>query len=177
MDGFYALTGCTTPLTIGDRGCEGATKTYTHASVEVWSEGYQTEWDFLQENYPSLAPVNVGNMGYNGKVSYYFSKHVRDRAWEGEGLNLDYYRGYNISWHDAAKYFDSPLALNTSDLLHCNDTRMMITSVMKYYLEQSGDVGGVVVDGEDRPFGSQPPCGPLVAKVFEKCHEMPICWK
>lgn len=162
VDGFYALTGCTTPLTIGDRGCEGVTKTYTHASVEVWSEGYKTEWDFLQENYPHLAPINVGNMGYNGKVSYYFSKEVRDAAWEGEGLNLDYYRGYNITWHDAAKYFDSPLALNTSDLLHCNDTRMMITSVMKYYAEQSGDWEGVVVDGEDRPFWSQPPCGPLV---------------
>ena len=89
-------------------------------------------------------------MGYNGKSSYFFSKTIRDAAWETEGLNLDYYRGYNVSWHDAAKYFDSPLVVNTSRLMRCNKTRLMISSVMKFYFEQSGDSGGVEIDGEDR---------------------------
>ena len=103
-----------TPTTIGDRGCEGATVTSTHIVLECWTADYAAEWDQIEKYYPSLAPVNVGNMGYNRKISYFFSKSIRDAAWEAEGLNLDYYKGYNISWHDAAKYFDSPSAVNTS---------------------------------------------------------------
>ena len=35
VDGFYALTGCVTPTTIGDRGCEGVSVTYAHVTVEA----------------------------------------------------------------------------------------------------------------------------------------------
>lgn len=114
VDAYYALTGCITPTTIGDRGCEGVSVTYSHINVEAWTDGYKPEWDALRTKYPDMAPVNVGNMGYNGKTSYYFPSKVRDEAWENEGLNLDFFRGYNISWHDAAKYFDTPNALNVS---------------------------------------------------------------
>ena len=141
---------CVTPTKIGDRGCEKATVTSTHVVLECWTDGYAAEWKEIQELYPSLAPIKAGDMGYSGKASYFFSKTIRDAAWEAEGLNLDYYRGYNISWHDAAKYFDSPLAVNTSRLMRCNQTRLMISSVIKFYLEQTGDSGGVEVDGEDR---------------------------
>lgn len=149
VDAFYALTGCVTPLTIGDRGCEGVSTTYAHINIEAWGEGYQTEWDDLQNLYPDMAPVNLGNMGYNGKTSYYFPRKVRDKAWETEGLNLDYFRGYNISWHDAAKYFDSPKAVDPSMLMRCNETRLMITSVMRFYAEQSLDWDGVEIVGQE----------------------------
>ena len=35
VDGFYALTGCANPETIGDRGCDGVSVTYTHVNVEA----------------------------------------------------------------------------------------------------------------------------------------------
>lgn len=173
VDAFYAITGCVTPTKIGDRGCEKATVTSTHVVLECWTDGYAAEWDEIRELYPSLAPVRVGNMGYNGKASYFFSKTISDAAWETEGLNLDYYRGYNVSWHDAAKYFDSPLVVNTSRLMPCNKTRLMISSVIKFYLEQTGDSEGVEVDGEeyrgkcfDEYFWYPPSCRSTPSRCF-----------
>lgn len=149
VDGFYALTGCANPETIGDRGCDGVSVTYTHVNVEAWTGGYQPEWDALQIAYPDMAPINLGNMGYNGKTSFFFPSKVRDEAWETEGLNLDFFRGYNISWHDAAKYFDSPKAFDGATLRPCNETRLMITSAMKFYAELTGDWDGVEIVGEE----------------------------
>lgn len=149
VDGFYALTGCANPETIGDRGCDGVSVTYTHVNVEAWTGGYQPEWDALQIAYPDMAPINLGNMGYNGKTSFFFPSKVRDEAWETEGLNLDFFRGYNISWHDATKYFDSPKAFDGATLRPCNETRLMITSAMKFYAELTGDWDGVEIVGEE----------------------------
>ena len=62
MDGFYALAGCTTPLDGTSRGC-GSSVTYVHINVEVWTSGYQNHWDQIQEDFPTMAPKNLGNMG------------------------------------------------------------------------------------------------------------------
>ena len=62
LDGFYALMGCTTPLDGASRGC-GSSVTYVHINVEVWTSGYQTQWDQIQREFPDMAPRNIGNIG------------------------------------------------------------------------------------------------------------------
>ena len=49
---------------------------------------------------------------------------------------------------DAAKYFDSPKAFDGATLRPCNETRLMITSAMKFYAELTGDWDGVEIVGE-----------------------------
>ena len=31
--------------------------------VEGWTESYLFEWNYLQQEFPDTAPINVGNMG------------------------------------------------------------------------------------------------------------------
>ena len=84
MDGFYALAGCTTPLDGTSRGC-GSSVTYVHINVEVWTSGYQNHWDQIQEDFPTMAPKNLGNMGpvdLFQSVFFFKSRCLRFRAVE-----------------------------------------------------------------------------------------------
>ncbi|CAK9012070.1 unnamed protein product [Durusdinium trenchii] len=74
-------------------------------------------------------------MGYDGRASLYISR-IRDAAWEREGLNLEFYRGYNVTWHDPAKYLDALNSLN------------MFSSDMRLSVEPTGDWNGVHVVNE-----------------------------
>ena len=66
QDAMFALSGCTTPKDANDRGCGSAT-TYSHVSVEVWTAGYLDALKWIQEQYPHMAPTNLGNIGYHGE--------------------------------------------------------------------------------------------------------------
>lgn len=116
--------------------------------MESWLSSWQNTWDVIQEEYPATAPRSLGSMGYDGRVSLFISQTVRERAWEGEGLSLEFYRSYNVTWHNAARYFDRPQSLNTSLLKRCNETRLMLSRDMKLYLEFTGDWDGVDVVNE-----------------------------
>eukprot|EP00435_Cladocopium_sp_Y103_P060711 s9_g22.t1 len=149
LDGMYALAGCSTPLNINDPGCaDGMNMTYSHVAMESWLSSWLNSWDVIQEEYPATAPRSLGSMGYHGRVSSFISETVRETAWEHEGLNLDFYRGYNVTWHNAARYFDGPQSLNTSLLKRCNETRLMLSRDMKIYVEFTGDWDGVDVVNE-----------------------------
>ena len=43
----------------------------------------------------------------------------QEAAYSAEGLSLDFFRDYNVSWKDPAKYFASPHQINTSRLRGC----------------------------------------------------------
>lgn len=117
-------------------------------AMESWLSSWQNAWDVIQEEYPATAPRSLGSMGYDGRVSLFISQTVRETAWEGEGFSLEFYRSYNVTWHNAARYFDGPQSLNTSLLKRCNETRLMLSIDMKLYLEITGDWDGVDVVNE-----------------------------
>lgn len=77
LDGFYALMGCSTPLISGDRGCNTST-TYVHINVEVWTEGYRSDWMSIQSEYANIAPKNLGNIGYSGISAHYVPSAVQE---------------------------------------------------------------------------------------------------
>eukprot|EP00913_Durusdinium_trenchii_P033474 g31339.t1 len=129
-DTFFALAGCRSPTNLSDRGCgvDGEMTTRAHVAVEGWTEGelrrgrrvrtargeterYLPVWEQLQQDYPSSAPRNLGNMGYQGESSSFVARSVQEilnlqeRAFNAEGISLDFYRDYNVSWTDSAKYF------------------------------------------------------------------------
>lgn len=155
MDAFYALMGCTNPLGNADRGC-GRSVTYVHINVESWREGYADEWAQVQAQYPKVAPKNLGNGGYSGTTAMYVPLAVQQKAYQAEGISLDFYRDYNMSWRTPGSYFSTPGDMNVSKLLACADTVLMSNALMGTYFDLTGDAEGVVVDSE----------GLVVAKCF-----------
>lgn len=144
IDGFYAMAGCGTPKMIGDRGC-GPKITKSHVCVEGWTESYLLEWNYLQQEFADTAPINVDNMGYFGKTSMYVPKRAVDKGWEAEGVALEFFKGYNVSWHQPHKYFSPISSVNTSRLMPCNETRLMTNEGMQNYVNYTGDWDGVEV--------------------------------
>lgn len=108
LDTFYAVLGCQTPLDGADRRCGSDASGHVHMAVEVWTPGYQADWDQIQDENPTTAPKLLGNMGYNGVTAMFVPAKVQQKAYDAEGLNLDFYRDYNATWRSPAKYFTSP---------------------------------------------------------------------
>ena len=118
---MYAIAGCKTP-TEPDPGCGPEPKqTYFHVGMEGWTGYNRPIWDSLQRDYPATAPVNVGHIGYNGESGQYVMPEVLRRAFESEGLYLEFYRDYSAS-QNSGIYFDRISAVNTSDLKPCTET-------------------------------------------------------
>ena len=128
LDGFFALTGCTSPTLVLDRGCGGdrIRLSDVHINVEVWTSTYQLAWEELQLKYPEKAPKNLGNMGYYGATALYVPSGVQQRAYDAEGINLDFYRDYNSSRENPGRHFANPGDINVSYLLPCTETALML---------------------------------------------------
>ncbi|CAK9007210.1 unnamed protein product [Durusdinium trenchii] len=154
-DTFFALAGCRSPTNLSDRGCgvDGEMTTRAHVAVEGWTEGYLPVWEQLQQDYPSSAPRNLGNMGYQGESSSFVARSVQERAFNAEGISLDFYRDYNVSWTDSAKYFSRLQELNRSKLLPCEQTSLMNVELMKVYRDLTGDHEGVTPLGNGQVIG------------------------
>ena len=85
LNAFYALMGCSNPRDLDDRGC-GPTTTYNHINMETWAEAYAAEWDEIQSQFPAMAPINAGSMGYGGQTSVFIAKDVQRRAFQQTGI-------------------------------------------------------------------------------------------
>ena len=117
------MAGCKTPTDGKDRGCEPAPKqTYFHVGMEGWSLVNPIPWDTLRRDLPATAPVNLGHIDYDGISGEYTFSAALHRAYEAEGLYLEFYRSYNVSVHNPGLYFDRISAVNTSDLKPCAET-------------------------------------------------------
>ena len=123
---------------------------------KAWQEGYVDEWAQVQGQYPKVAPINLGNGGYSGTTAMYVPLAVQQKAHQTEGISLDFYRDYNMSWRTPGSYFSPPGDIDVSRLHPCADTVLMSNALMGMYLDLTGDAEGVVVDSE----------GFVVAKCF-----------
>jgi len=166
QDALFALSGCTTPKDANDRGCGSAT-TYAHVSVEVLTAGYLDALKWIQEQYPQMAPKNLGNIGYDGESELFVPSAVQSKAYEAEGINLDFYRDYNVSWHMPGRYFTNPDYLDVSTLLPCISTSLMTPETMKTYLDLTGDLEGV----EIRESSAAGAVGAAGASVIGRCFD------
>ncbi|CAE7690883.1 unnamed protein product [Symbiodinium sp. CCMP2592] len=139
---FYALLGCKAPGNSSDRGC-GQPVTYNHINLEAWSESYLNEWKLIQSRYASMAPVDVGSMGYDGTASFFIRQTVQSHAYHEDGTVLDFYRGWNTSWSQPSKYFDDLASIDRDLMVPCAQTRFMVAEANQNYLRITGDDAGV----------------------------------
>jgi len=61
---YYGVAGCRTFNDLTDRGCMSGV-TYYHVGLETWL-GYPADWTIIQNTYTSMAPKDLGSMGYTG---------------------------------------------------------------------------------------------------------------
>lgn len=155
--GYHALV---TPETIFDTtagisrlaGCESSdcqVKTSrTDVVLDTWLSPVFPFWQgFLAQN-PQVAE-DLGSMGYQGGDGLYIKGSVLESA-ANAGLALEYYKSYNMSFHQPYKYFDTLWDLPEADLEPCNGSFLgwplepTDSEKMKNYLDWTGDVDGVV---------------------------------
>lgn len=151
---MYAMTGCETPTNPQDRGCgpQAPKQTYFHVGMEGWTKPYWQTWAKIQRDFPATAPVNLGHIGYDGDGGQFVAFNVVRRAFETEGLLLDFYGSYHASWHTPGAYFDKITAVNVSDLTPCNENPWLSDQeTLQIYVQATGDYDGVEeVNGELR---------------------------
>eukprot|EP00913_Durusdinium_trenchii_P020046 g18841.t1 len=146
---MYAILGCADPNAYDEttRGCGGPNATRYHVHMECWKDGYPLVWQGIQRDYPSIAPKNLGNMGYDGLASSFLPKPVQEAAYTTEGLALQYYKNWNASWYDPSKYFDSMEMINASALLApCTQTVFQDDPTARRHVQFTGDADGVDFD-------------------------------
>jgi len=138
---IWALAGCL-DFDGSDKRC-GEAETKFHIAVDSWIGSYQPEFDAMREEHPTIAPVDLGGMGYLGEESVCVTDGVFMDGYNDIGLALDFYRSYNTSYHDPKKYFDSIHDVPVSELHPCNTTHMADPQRIGDYYRYSGDDAGV----------------------------------
>ena len=61
--------------------------TYYHIHFESW-DVYPLDYEYIQKTYTSMAPRNLGSLGYDGLSTMYIPKPVQQQAYSTTG-NLD----------------------------------------------------------------------------------------
>ena len=95
---IYALGGCLNFDSYEDRRC--GSETTVHVSMDSWIRIYMSALFGFQSDYPSLAPVDLGSMGYDAEEGLFVSRAAIDAASGSSGLPLDFFRTYNFSGHN-----------------------------------------------------------------------------
>lgn len=140
---FFALAGCDDFDDTTKRRC-GHQETMVHVAMDAWISGYGHQWRQFQEEFPVIAPKDMGTMGYEGEETMYVSKEVLASAFGDAGLALDFYKSYNTTRDDPKKYFDHVQNISLDELLLCNESNFFVDSYMRNYIKFSGDVDGVL---------------------------------
>ena len=71
---------------------------------------------------PDVIPENLGTVGYDGIEGLFVKSTEMDSAYQSEGLSLQFYQSYDVSWTKPWKYFDHCTDFNPADLLPCGET-------------------------------------------------------
>ena len=116
-----------------------------HVALEVWVTGKNAELQQFDEQNPGKGPEDLGSIGYTGHNALCISGAVRDSAYGEVGLALEFYKSYNLSYHQAQNFFDPPFALEVEDFLPCNTSYARWTRQVQLeaYLHWTGDTEGV----------------------------------
>ena len=124
--------------------------TYSHITFESWS-GYHHDWKFIQDTYSSMAPINRGNMGYMGFITAFIPKLVQEQAYSTQGVALEFYRNWNVSWNQPWNFFGGISSVEKRNLMPCNASMMQDDPAMRRHVQFTGDTDGVVIANDAWP--------------------------
>lgn len=135
--------------------------TYYHVGLETWM-GYPTDWDYIQNTYTSMAPKNLGSMGYAGVSGHWIPNEVQSHAYSTQGKALEFYRSWNASWNQPSNFFSSVLSIDRSKMALCNASGGVLANdaIMRRHVRWTGDIDGVVINNDtDTQLCQQTPTG------------------
>ena len=132
---FYAIAGCEENATSG-WVCGGK-----ESRIHVMLSAY------MLDNEDELAAVNrmrmggiisvLGSVGYSLFEGLHVSQSLIAKAWETQGLALEYYRSYHYNQNPSAT-FNKISEVNTSDLVPCAEWGIYSPHVLDMYLKLTG---------------------------------------
>ena len=115
-------------------------------------EAYVADWEHIQTTYSSMAPQDLGSMGYPGSSTMYLPRSIQNQAYSTKGKALQFFRSWNASWNQPWDFFHPISAVDTSKLVPCNspDSKMTSDPLLRRYVKWTGDIDGVVISNESR---------------------------
>ena len=158
---IYAVGGCLdfNHVVVEEKKCN-INETQVHVVLDVWIGKVMSDLRAFETSFPSLAPEDMGSMGYSGFESMYLSRAVFERAYDAEGLALNYHLSYNTSHHNPKRYFQSISDFNVSTMVPCsNGTSFMNQHHMGDYVRWTGDLAGVELQPDGSYIGKCAPFG------------------
>ena len=158
---IYAVGGCLdfNHVVVEEKKCN-INETQVHVVLDVWLGKVMSDLRAFETSFPSLAPEDMGSMGYSGFESMYLSRAVFERAYDAEGLALNYHLSYNTSHHNPKMYFQSISDFNVSTMVPCsNGTSFMNQHHMGDYVRWTGDLAGVELQPDGSYIGKCAPFG------------------
>ena len=152
VSGYYALTGCRDFNNVTDRGCNQEVRTAYHVYLEAWTSASVSDWEHIQTAYSSMAPRNLGSMGYVGSLSTFLPRSIQAQAYSTKGKALQFFRSWNASWNQPSDFFDSISSVSTSKLVPCNKPGSAMTNdpMLRRHVKWTGDSDGVLINNEPR---------------------------
>ncbi|CAL1148030.1 unnamed protein product [Cladocopium goreaui] len=95
-----------------------------------------------------MAPINRGNMGYMGFITAFIPKLVQEQAYSTQGVALEFYRNWNVSWNQPWNFFSGISSVEKRNLMPCNASMMQDDPAMRRHVQFTGDTDGVVIANE-----------------------------
>ena len=115
-----------------------------HIHMESWYS-YPSDWNHIQKTYPTMAPKNLGSMGYEGLQTTYIPKPPQHKAYSTNGTALQFYRNWNVSWNQPWEYFASTSSVDSSLLMPCAESVLSDDGTNRRHVQHTGDTDGVVI--------------------------------
>ena len=130
---------------ISSFGCFGPDCETQHGKTNLLFDVWVTEVAQFFANFQLENPQvveDLGPVGYEGSAGMYVRGSEREQAEADSGLPLEYYKSYNLSFHEPYNYFETLWDLNSSELRVCNEIDGL-SSLLRNFLDWTGDVEGV----------------------------------
>ncbi len=118
-----------------------------HVFLELWE-------DFsLESMYSALGDrgaLNLGSIGYVGTDGIFLLSQTVSQALNEEGLTLEWYKSYNLSWNAPTRYFYPWLNIDESLFRSCATSQGGMHDIMQNFVRVVGDYDGVITDSEGK---------------------------
>lgn len=121
-NGIIAVAMCANPMDGLDPQCDTPVSSPTeHLALEWWPDGSKYTIQWFQDNWPEIAPTQLGEIGYVGVQGMRLHEATVIDSVAATGQNLQWYCNYNSSWFTPSPYFEQTTTIPDAKLNNCSN--------------------------------------------------------